>query len=164
MIRKLFVLLYVIAGLFFFAGNSTAKPKTRLQAQKDVEAFLSQRGTSLKVRPAMARGQNDDSQESIYFFDVENDGGYVIVSGSDCGPSILGYTDSGSFDEQDIPENMVSWLEDYKSQITYMEKTGFVATSRGSSTLHPAIPTLLTTKWNQRYPYNLKCPTYKSEF
>ena len=158
--RNLLILLTVIVELCFYADNASAKPKTRKQAQMEVEAFLSQRGTSLKVKPAMARGQKEDSQESIYFFDVENNGGYVIVSGSDCGPSILGYTDRGSFDEQDIPENMVSWLEEYKSQIAYMEKIGSVAASRGSSTSHPAIPALLTTQWNQGYPYNLKCPTY----
>ena len=157
--KNLLILLTVVVGFCFYADNASAKPKTRQQAQKEVEAFLSQRGTSLKVKPSMARGQNEDSQESIYFFDVENDGGYVIVSGSDCGPSILGYTDKGSFDEQDIPENMVSWLEGYKSQIAYMEKTGSVVASRGSSTSHPAIQTMLTTQWGQRYPYNLKCPT-----
>ena len=159
--KNLLILLTLVIGLCFYADNASAKPKTRQQAQKEVEAFLSQKGTSLKVKPSMARGQNEDSQESIYFFDVENNGGYVIVSGSDCGPSILGYTDRGSFDKEDIPENMLSWLEDYKSQIAYMEETGSVATSRGSSTSHPAIQTMLTTQWDQRYPFNLKCPTYK---
>ena len=158
------ILLTVIVGNILFAGTTTAKPKTRQQAQKEVETFLSQRGTSLKVRPAMARSasnQDEDSQEILYFFDVENNGGYVIVSGSDCGPSILGYTDSGSFDEQNIPENMVLWLEDYKRQIEYIEKVGTVAATRGSSSSHPAILTMMTTTWNQRYPYNLKCPTYQ---
>lgn len=161
--KSLLILLIIIVGNFFFVDNVTAKPKTRQQAQKEVEAFLSQRGTTLSVKPAMARsasGQNGDTQESIYFFDVENNGGYVIVSGSDCSPSILGYTDNGSFDEQNIPENMKLWLDDYKRQIEYIEKLGTVAATSATSTSHPAIPTMLTTTWNQRYPYYLKCPTY----
>ena len=133
MTRSFNILLTVIIGLFFFAESASSKPKTRKQAQKDVEAFLSQRGASLSVKPAMTRSassQDKESQESLYFFDVENSGGYVIVSGSDCGPSILGYTDKGSFDEQNIPENMVLWLEDYKRQIEFMENSGTVATTR----------------------------------
>lgn len=161
--RNLFLLLTAIIGLFFYVGNASAKPKTKQQAQKEVEAFLNQRGRSLKVRPAMARStsdQDEESQESIYFFDVENNGGYVIVSGSDRGPSILGYTDCGSFDEKNVPENMRLWLEDYKSQIEYIEISETLAATRAGSTSHPVISPMLTTTWNQRYPYNLKCPTY----
>lgn len=162
--RSFNILLTVIIGLLFFVESASSKPRTRQQAQKEVEAFLSQRGASLSVKPAMARStssQDEDPQESLYFFDVENNGGYVIVSGSDCGPSILGYTDKGSFNENAIPDNMKLWLGEYKRQIEFMEKSGTVATTRGSSTTHPAIPTMLTTKWDQQYPYYLKCPTNK---
>ena len=161
--KRLLVVLIGFAGVFLYTLNSSANPISRQQARKTVEAFLSSKGKALSKDIAMSRsgsGTSDDNVDMLYFFNIENNGGYVIVSGSDCGPSILGYTDSGSFDEQAMPENMRLWLEDYKSQIEYMEKSCTVAATRASSTSHPAIPTMLTTTWNQRYPYNLKCPTY----
>ena len=158
------ILLTVIAGIFFFAGSATAKPKTRLQAQRDVEAFLNQRNISLKVECSKARGQQEDSQESLYFFDIEGGKGFVIASGDDNTPSILGYTDSGSYHEDALPENMKVWLEGYKRQI----ENAHSASTRSSMALtrealpnHAKISPMLTTKWDQEYPYNLKCPTYE---
>lgn len=160
--RFLFLLLTVTTSIFF-AGSVVAKPKTRQQAQRDVETFLSQKGISLKVERSMARGQQDDSQESIYFFDVEGGNGFVIASGDDNTPAILGYTDSGSYDEETLPEDMKWWLESYKQQIEYANKeqqTASVrASTRASLTNHAKIAPLLTTKWDQAYPYNLKCPS-----
>ena len=161
--KNLLILLTVVVGLCFYADNASAKPKTRQQAQMEVEAFLSHRGKSLKVKPAMARGENEEPQKSIYFFDVENNGGYIVVSGSDCAPAILGYTDNGSYDENSLSEEMKWWLGEYERQIEYMESTGTVAASRGSTASRPAISPMLTTQWGQRYPYNEKCPSYQGK-
>ena len=161
--RFLLLLLTVTTGIIFFAGSAAAKPKTRQQAQRDVETFLSQRGISLKVERSMARGQQEDSQESIYFFDVEGGNGFVIASGSDSTPAILGYTDSGSYDEEALPEDMKWWLESYKQQIEYANRAQQTASVRASTRAslpnHAKIAPMLTTKWDQIYPYNLKCPS-----
>lgn len=160
--RFILLLLTVIAGIFFFAGSADAMPKTRQQAQSDVEAFLSQRGISLKVERSMARGQQEDSQESIYFFDIEGGNGFVIASGSDSTPAILGYTDSGSYDEDALPENMKVWLEGYRRQIENAHSASTrssMAATRGALPNHAKIAPMLTTKWDQGYPYNLKCPS-----
>ena len=153
------ILLTVITGMFFFTGSAAAKSKTRQQAQKDVEAFLSQRDISLKVERSKARGQQEDSQESLYFFDIEGGKGFVIASGDDNTPSILGYTDSGSYDEDALPENMKVWLEGYRRQIenAHSASTRSSAT-RGALPNHAKIAPMLTTKWDQRNPYNLQCP------
>ena len=67
---------------------------------------------------ANATANNDDAY--YYVFNSGNDGGYVIVSGDDRTEPILGYVDHGSFDPDNIPDNMRSWLQGYADQIKYI--------------------------------------------
>ena len=109
--------------------------------------------------------------ESAYYyvFNAEGGNGYVIVSGDDRTPEILGYVEDGSFDEATIPENMKSWLQLYVDQIKFLadnnitvNKNAVKARARARSTRR-SVPELLTTRWNQGMPYNITCPDYYLE-
>ena len=109
--------------------------------------------------------------ESAYYyvFNAEGGNGYVIVSGDDRTPEILGYVDNGSFDEENIPDNMKSWLQLYVDQIKYLvdnnitvDKRAIKARAKAQATRH-SVPELLTTRWNQGRPYNITCPKYYLE-
>ncbi|MBO7570237.1 MAG: Spi family protease inhibitor [Bacteroidaceae bacterium] len=63
--------------------------------------------------------------ESIYAFNVEG-GGYVIASGDSRTLPVLGYSDSGSIDWTNMPENMRAWLKGYDEAIaTLGSRTDF---------------------------------------
>jgi hypothetical protein len=58
---------------------------------------------------------------------------------------------------------MRGWLDEYKSQIQYMQENG-ISYSGSVSSDNPTIAPLLTTTWNQGNPYNMNCPSFLLNF
>jgi hypothetical protein len=108
-------------------------------------------------------GMSADKKVDYYVFNNGKDNGFIIISGDDKAAPVLGYSDSGSFDANDIPEGMRYWLECYAEQMQYLRshpESAYVAPRSQSNVM---ITPLLTCKWNQNSPYNDKCPTYGTE-
>lgn len=103
--------------------------------------------------------------DAYHVFNIGSDGGFVIVSASDLTPDIIGYTDEGTFDANNIPDNMKAWLQEYANQIAWVEKNGEQVTESkvrkapATSTVKSAIAPLIQTKWNQKSPYNGLVPS-----
>ena len=106
----------------------------------------------------------------LYIFNVADDGGYVIVSNDDRTIPILGFSDSGSIDPDNIPDNMRAWLQGYADEIAGMPETALndqttnspnnqskARRKVGTHSTTPITP-LITTTWNQSAPYNNLCP------
>ena len=105
----------------------------------------------------------------LYVFNVSDDGGFIIVSNDDCTQPILGYSDSGNLNPDNIPENMRAWLQGYADEIDWLKQHHASAAPAASRTpLHTgvskrtAIEPLVTTTWDQDTPYNNLCPLYSS--
>lgn len=146
-----------------FVGKANANPISRQQAFLNAQSFLSERGmnialSSLRHAPSKA----NITAESYYVFNIGTNSGYVIAAGDDCAPAILGYADSGSIDLEAMPENMKSWLEEYASQIKYMQEQGIISSGIRKAESHAVISPLLTTTWDQGNPYNQNCPDFFS--
>ena len=127
--------------------------------------------TTVNRRQIKANGQQQQTDDEAYYyvFNAGNDGGYVIVSGDDRTEPILGYVDQGTFDPDNIPENMRSWLQGYADEIKYIIDNDIKADSpllkkrnKVRGTKH-SVPELLTTRWNQGNPYNILCPNYYTD-
>jgi len=106
-----------------------------------------------------------------YVFNV-GEKGFVIVAGDDIAKPVLGYSDTGTYDPNNLSPGFVYFLDDCLAKeieqaitqgITQDEKTkeqwdnyltGNTATFRATT----AVPPILTTTWNQTYPYNYLCP------
>ena len=99
----------------------------------------------------------------LYVFNVAKDEGFVIVSNDDRTEPILGYSDSGHFDPENMPENMRAWLQGYADQIAWLNKHPEVQnTIQKAPTKNPIGP-LMVTEWDQGDPYNLLCPISSNE-
>ena len=89
-----------------------AAPVDRTKALQAAQAFLASKGIALKTNlntayRAPRKGAPVQSQAaSYYIFANGQGGGFVVVSGDDRTPAILGYSDSGTFDESNMPDNM----------------------------------------------------------
>ena len=112
------------------------------------------------------------SQTEFTKFYILNTGdGFVIVSADDIAVPILGYSDAGNFDPQNIPVNMYEWLQGYENDINRAISDGvstsaetaanWTKLSRGQG-LSPkrsrSVEALVSTKWNQSAPFNNLCP------
>lgn len=142
---------------------------TRQQALQRAQQFMQER---MKARPG-SRGAkvelSDVKQVSgLYVVNASDNEGYVIVSNDDQTVPILGFSDSGHADPDNMPSNMRTWLQGYADQIAWLKAqqgspAGQTAGTRGPATAATAlsrshstaaIAPLLTTRWDQKEPYN----------
>ena len=125
---------------------------------------IAQNFMSANVRPVTAvrlahkaPSQDVSGTSAYYVFNADRaDGGYVIVAGDDRVPAVLGYSDNGTFDWNDIPEALQDWLDGYADQIAAIGEDTEIATHIGAS--RPIAP-LMRAQWSQNSPYNILFPT-----
>ena len=103
--------------------------------------------------PRMSATPTSD-HASYYVFNGTGPG-YVIVAGDDRAPAVLGYSDKGTFDPQDIPEAMQGLLEGYAAQI---EALSHGAKAAPQISAGRAIRPLVPAVWAQSNPYNILLP------
>lgn len=63
--------------------------------------------------------QAGSDEESPYFYVFNSQNQFVMVSGDDKAIPVLGYSDSGTFDPNNIPPNMAAFLKGYEEEIAY---------------------------------------------
>lgn len=149
--------------------GASADPITREQAQERAAAFLQDSPRGRKLSPVTLRAKLAPRRAGVaapaaatapyYVFDRGEQEGFIIISGDDATDAVLGYTDHGSFDYRELPPAMREWLDDMERQISEVQ-AGAPLMASSALPLHPAIPELMSTKWNQGDPYNLTCPNY----
>lgn len=140
-----------------------ADPITQQQALQKAERYLKGRKGSLKLSPisnarklAPRKPGVTSSQPAYYAFNRGEKEGFVLVAADDRIEPVLGYTDEGEFDYTEIPDNMRSWLNAQESYVRYLQEHPDYAPAKAP--VHPAIPEMLTTRWNQGAPYNNLSP------
>ena len=159
--ERIFMLVWVILACFtVLADNVTLE-----QAEQIARDFLDGRQPSGRKQLRISRRQPLDvsvaSDASAYYvFNIGEEEGFAIVSGSNLAPQVLAFSESGAFREEGVPENMQAWLDGYAEQIAYLERTGGKNEAPRLNGLRSAVRPLLTSTWYQDSPYNNKCPIY----
>ena len=155
-LRYCFAVLLLLPSLALYAG-----PVSEAEARQKVQAFLQQRGKKpLSQRVKLMKNHRRtatpaSSGAGYYVFNLGETDGFVIVSGDDRTTAILGYADSGSIHEDDMPDGLRYLLEGYEEQIAHIPANAGAPVHRSSRT---AIKPLIKTRWNQGSPYNYRCP------
>lgn len=108
--------------------------------------------------------------QQLYIYNAENGNGYVIISADDCARPILGYSETGTIDENNIPTNFQYWLNEYNREISWAKTNGLVPseeiqqewnvlrTGQKRTQASITVPPLLKTEWSQDAWYNSLCP------
>ena len=135
------------------------------EARQKVQTFLQQRGkkTSSQRVKLMKKGRRTGAPASsvgYYLFNLGETDGFVIVSGDDRTTAILGYADSGSIHEDDMPDGLRYLLQGYEEQMANIPDE--VEAPLQTSSRAPIGP-LIKTNWNQGNPYNNLCPMIDGE-
>lgn len=159
--RKSHLLSFVLALLTLPAIAQQVSVDEALLAAKHFLASDSQSGkrkANAAGKLSLAYTASYGNKNNFYIFNENDaDGGFVIVSGDQRTEAILGYTESGNFDEQQMPDNMRAWLNDYAQQIKALDgisnEVAFVSAEKAPSS-KPIVNPLVQTKWNQNAPYN----------
>lgn len=112
--------------------------------------------------------QVDATTPAVFVFNNQEAEGFVLVSAEDEARAILGYSDKGSFNQEDIPENMRFWLQMYADELAHYEaskpilKAGQITITHPKRAAAPSYPTITPilgeVEWGQSEPYNNLCP------
>jgi hypothetical protein len=98
----------------------------------------------------------------FYVFNRPGGDGWVIVAGDNgASPTILAYSDKGSFDYNKSPDATKTFLTGYTKSIQDLRQSGISESIPSKAPKRAAIivAPLLKTSWNQNTPYNNQCPT-----
>lgn len=162
--RILIFLALMAMHIYAFAApvsESVAREKAvRFLQTKAGTASLARQAQRLGDSPAGTGGSLTAAEvgEAYYVFNIDSGGGYVIVSGDDRMPDVLGYSYSGTYDAAAVPENMRAWLEGYAAEYEQLQARSAVrgasVTAVGGNVVYP----LLDCKWDQGAPYSDRCP------
>lgn len=164
------------------AGAAEISPEQALQRAMDAAARdASTKSLTLNRKPGQApklsyvmNYTQNPAQAAVYVFSAPGDQGYLVSPADDRFPSLLGYSDTGRIDADNIPPQMQWWLSEYAREMDYAISNGLAASqpenvqilnngSNPTKTMAPrtAIAPLLETKYNQSEPYNNQCPVIK---
>ena len=155
------------ASLLIGTMTVSANPIDVAQAQSIAKKFCAEAVVKNKMRKAPANakmklvykshGKKADNN-LLYAFDRGTANGFVVVAGDDRAPQILGYTDTGSFDISNMPENMRWWIQQYEQQMRYLQDNPKARLTTPKRNVNVVAPLLGEIEWNQESPYNANCP------
>ena len=169
--RKLLFILLMIPAILL------AAPVDPNVAQQVAQNFISSTGDSIYVQQQsrlprkLKRVAKQDSGNPPYYIFNNADGGFVIVSGDDCATPILGYSDEGSIDLDNMPIQLQELLHAYALEIQEAVDNNLHATedvteawatyrhAPQAQTTTTAVSALIQTSWDQYPRYNNKCPS-----
>ncbi|MCR4613010.1 MAG: C10 family peptidase [Bacteroidaceae bacterium] len=145
-----------------YLTENTAEPMLVKRAERDM--------TKARHLPAKT------AQAAPYYIFSRGAGqGFVIVSGDDCLPDVLGYTEEGDFIEDQMPPQLLSWLDSWAKRIEETQALGENVSRKSEARKanyttggirkdaadRQDVPVLMTSRWHQNWPYNSWCPFIK---
>ncbi len=161
-----FTLLFI-----FHSVLVAAVPINKQQALQHAKSFLGTHGLQVAVEAHRAPSHSSvNDTQPFYIFNAADNQGFVIIAGDDRAETVLGYSDTGHYDESDIPDNFRAWLDQTASDIRSLptsENTTIAAPRHVA--VHSAIAPLIETKWGQGkatttgYIFNTLTPTINSK-
>ncbi|MBO4673783.1 MAG: BspA family leucine-rich repeat surface protein [Bacteroidaceae bacterium] len=159
---------HIILMLTISLGLSTvplsAQQVTKEVAMEKAMSFLHQpesSGSNMRKAPRKAPQlvlAND--RDDFYVFNDEANGGYVVVSGDERMPDVLGYSYDGHFDNDDVPCNLEALLEGYAEQVAQLRSNqqARVKEAVRVDASRKAIEPMVECTWGHWVPYNNLCP------
>lgn len=178
--KRRLLLLFVLFSTAFWAMAERIDVATARRIAENVAASNTgglRSASELSLIYAAAPGQEKNALRSTgtvdgatdYFvFNIGANKGFVIVSGDDRVRPVLGYSDEGNIDFDNLPDNLRAHLAYFQSQISWVENKAVNQSPEialewnrylSGTTLRSGGGVLLSTaNWSQKDPYNRKCP------
>lgn len=162
--------------------NLCAAPVDPMTAAKVATNFYRQQVTAKSLlkqqnMPGLLDVTAQTPYQHIYVFNAADGNGFVLVAGDDRSIPVLGYSDKGSFDYNEMPDNARSWINHYEQEIIYIIEHNATSSTPASSewetlrngglleTKGGSVEPLIKTQWAQRNHsndgavlYNNMCP------
>lgn len=173
--RSFLLVIVLLAFNSLFAGPVDVE-MARGFGHKFVKANFMQKENN--VLDLVYTSKTEAGEPCFYVFNV-SDYGFIMVSATDAVRPILGYSEDGVFETDNIAPGLGFVMEDYQDAITYAINEAVVATAEikaewssldRTGRLKPAerggykVGPLCQTAWDQSWPYNYYCPDLNRPF
>lgn len=148
--RKIFIVLVMAC----MAMAAVAAPVSKSTAAKYAKHFLQR-----SEEPTLAYENG-----SYYVFTFNP--GFVIISADDKAKPVLGFSEEGKFDAENIPTSLLWYMQSYSDEIQMMAKDNNFKPMNWNKVLKTTaedediiVAPLVQTQWGQGHYYNFKCPS-----
>ena len=160
-----------VAGNFYLSRLYQSSLKQSTDILSEIEfVFIHQENFD-----SSKKGVQIDTDQPIplyYVFNVNDNKGFIIVSGDDRVTPILGYSFTGAFSLNDQPPAFTEWMNSYNEQIQYQIENNSdadasvqekwssltdITATKSQAQMDEVMP-LLSTNWSQECYYNAFCP------
>ena len=158
-----------IAGLFslflFVCSTIHADPISLEKARGIASEYL--KGGNLprlvkNTKRVKSKAQTPEANAPLYIFSRGEGQGFILVSGDDCLPVVLGYTEKGDFVENEMPPALLEMIEGYSLLIEEAQNQKVASrTPQKINANWVDVAPLVKTHWHQSGPYNDLCPYRK---
>lgn len=162
--------LLLVSILCGMALTSIAAPRSLSQAKAIAAKFAAQKGGSAKkaARRALTCAHASEADRPYYVFNQGDNQGFTIVSADDVLPEIVGYADTGAFDDGNMPEGLAAFMDAYRKTATAIlagdkdatDNMNKLTAIRSAGKATAVSPLLRSMAWNQSEPYNNQCPLW----
>lgn len=167
--KRLYLFLIGVSFTFaVMAGNVTPETAVRFAG-----GFLKAEVTQLELQvPARTNSRDGQISQPAYYVINNPEGGWVIIAADDRISPVIAYSDFGSFQSDDMPENLSYWMDGISRTVEKVRESNLEASERvkamwaspartkesGSTQKH-----LATALWHQEEPYNMYSPVMSGE-
>lgn len=153
--RLLHIQFLLVLLLALGYSSLQAKRITQWQAQQQAYSFW---GKQMPQKAkAKSRTATTASPSDAYYVFNNDAGGFVIIAGDDAVTPVLGYTSTGSFDAENLPDGLKDLLKSYERQIAALGDS-YQANQTATRAAFTGEKLLNTAKWNQMAPFNKYTP------
>lgn len=165
------LLLLLMMSLASFAGPRSFQQAKEIALRQAAQLGISMDETS-SAKAKSKRVKSVSGEVPAYYVFPNGEGkGFTVVSGDDRLPEVVGYSDKGTYDEENLPSNYVGFMKAYEEMVGQLDNGDSRASAsiaeakalRSSGYQQPTVAPLLgSIQWNQMTPYNKMCPMYNS--
>lgn len=153
--RLLHIQFLLVLLLALGYSSLQAKRITQWQAQQQAYSFW---GKQMPQKAkAKSRTATTASPSDAYYVFNNDAGGFVIIAGDDAVTPVLGYTSTGAFDAENLPDGLKDLLKSYERQIAALGDN-YVANQTATRAAFTGEKLLKTAEWNQMAPFNKYTP------
>ncbi len=167
------VLMLLSVASFHSVADNVSAEEARLMANSFIKSHFKASPGTLKAPStsdivlAHAESSSKIANSNVFYIFNIKGGGFVIVSGDDKAAPVLGFSDKGQIDVNNMAEPLKDMLRGYKAEIEYLKTHKIKAAPRSFTQDNPEgtviVEPMTKTVWGSEEPYNNMCPLLNNE-
>ena len=164
-----------IIGLVTIAVTLSAGVRTPADALRIAKEFTSVSASGPSVKRSNRQSSSNSASDlsladsSAVYLAVNTADGYVLVGADERLPEVLGYSDNGAFDADNLSPAFRYWMECYEEELAAAGDSSLISNDQSPIINHQprravaAVSPLCSSRWNQSAPYNNYAPAYNDQ-